>query len=119
MAYECRRCRAWLVRTHRTALQRTYLEEVWACPGCGYRRRFVRPSLRVDQWFLASLHTRCIKCRNFEVTRMTTRDRIDGVSWSLTTRLFQLCGAPLNRCSGCRLQYHDWRPVRHKVPQET
>jgi len=60
--------------------------------------------------FVFSRHSRCLKCGKTErVSRLAKRDYIDGFSKSPLSLLQGVMGAPINRCSACRLQYYDWR----------
>jgi len=43
------------------------------------------------------------------VQRLKQRDKVDGFSHDPLVRVQAVTGAPVNRCSPCRLQFVDWR----------
>jgi len=118
----CPHCGTQVVRTHRSAVERLIFSEIFQCPRCKSVIHRRRPELLIEHWFLASPYTRCIRCRTFDVHRVAKRDVIDSMSWKITSVLFRLTGAPLVKCTACRLQYYDWRPVhppsRHEFPKK-
>jgi hypothetical protein len=64
--------------------------------------------------FLFSRHTVCVRCGTSRVQRLSRRDSVDSTSRHPFSALMRLFGAPLNRCQACRLQFYDWRPIRHE-----
>jgi hypothetical protein len=46
------------------------------------------------------------------VQRLKKRDKVDGFSQNPLALMQVLIGAPVNRCSPCRLQFFDWRKPR-------
>jgi predicted RNA-binding Zn-ribbon protein involved in translation (DUF1610 family) len=107
---ECPRCGRELKRIRRTALQRFFFSDAFACHKCGYRTRRVYPFVRVNAKYLFSRHTHCIKCGTARVYRLSKRDRVDSMSKHVFSLLQQVTLAPVNKCLACRLQYYDWRP---------
>lgn len=87
----CSRCGKRLVRVHRTILD-----------------RYLYAHCR----FLFSRHSRCIRCGSEAVQRLKKRDKVNGFSQNPFTLMQVLIGAPVNRCSPCRLQFLDWRKPR-------
>ena len=108
----CPRCSHGLMRSHRRAAERILYTEVLRCRKCGYRTGVVHPSISNTIGFVLSRYTRCIRCGNSAVQRLSKRDRIDSMSRHPLSILMLLTGAPLNHCHVCRLQYRDWRPTR-------
>jgi uncharacterized protein with PIN domain len=104
----CPHCRKRLLRVRRTPLEKLLNSDMYACSGCRRRVGARRPSLV----FLFSKYARCIQCGSSEVARLAKPDRVDQftTNWlGLAPRYF---GAPLYRCSPCRVQFYDWRQVR-------
>src|SRR4029079_4477488 len=101
----CPECGRDLMRRHRKATQRIWYAEAFSCPGCDYQVKRMRPMFRSNLAFLASRHSCCVKCGTMNVHRMAKRDRIDTLSHNLFSWIFRLTGAPLTKCSICRLQY--------------
>ena len=110
---KCPRCDGRMGRAHRTALEKLVYSGVFSCDKCKARVGWYHPVVLtqlVRLRFVFSLRTRCLKCGKTErVSRLAKRDYIDGVSKSPLSWLQRLMGAPINRCSACRLQYYDWR----------
>jgi hypothetical protein len=117
----CPRCGARLVRAHRRPLEKLFFSDIFQCSRCLHAVHRKHPRLDRGNWFLTSRHTRCIRCRTYDVHRIARRDVIDSMSWKLSSVLFRLTGAPLVKCTACRLQYYDWRPIhpssRHEFPK--
>ena len=97
------------MRTHRTVLQKLVYSDIFRCTKCGRRVSLVRSAQSVTLTFLLSRQSHCIRCGTTNVQRLKKRDRIDSVSHHPVSLLLALTGAPFNRCTRCRLQYHDWR----------
>lgn len=70
----------------------------------------VHPAMSSIIHFVFSRYTRCVECGNYEVRRMASLDRVDGLSKSVFSLMFRLTGGQLHKCDACRLQYYDWRP---------
>jgi len=100
-------------RAHRTALEKLVYSGVFSFDNCKARVGSCHPVVLaqiVRLRFVFSRHTRCLKCGKTErVRRLAKRDYIDGFSKSPLSWVQKLLGAPINRCSACRLQYYDWR----------
>jgi hypothetical protein len=97
------------MRTHRTSVQKLLYSDTFRCTKCGRRLNQFRTLRSAMVTFAFSRHTHCIRCGTPHVHRLSKRDRIDSVSRHPLSLLFALIGAPLNKCSDCRLQYRDWR----------
>ena len=111
----CPRCQTPMVRTHRTALQRLLYEGMFQCPACAFQGKRPYRALYPTLAFLLSRYTRCIRCSNANVQRLSRRDSVDWMSWHPISLVCRVTGAPLNRCPACRLQYYDWRPIARAV----
>ena len=104
----CPHCRKRLLHVRRRPVEKLLYSDMYACSACKKRVGARRASLL----FLFSKHTRCIKCGSSEVARLAKPDRVDQFTanrWGLVQRLL---GAPVWRCSPCRIQFYDWRPAR-------
>lgn len=111
---ECPKCAGHLCKVHRHYYERLGCAAAYACRKCNFRvRRFYRwwYSFR----FVFSLRSRCVRCGTSQVQRVNDRDRIDSVSKHPLSLLQQILGAPLNKCSFCRLRYYDLRLIE-RVP---
>jgi len=102
-----------MAHVHRKLLEKLVYSDAYLCVRCnvrvGWYHSFLLAQL-VRLRFVFSCHTRCLKCGKTErVSRLAKRDYIDGVSKSPLSWLQRVMGAPINRCSACRLQYYDWR----------
>ena len=106
---QCPDCSKHMMRTHRSLVQKLLYSDVFRCTKCGRRVNRVHTALSVSFAFGFSRHSHCIRCGTENVQRLKKRDRIDSVSRHPASMLLALTGAPYNRCSSCRLQYHDWR----------
>src|SRR6476659_12483 len=117
---QCPLCGKSLLRVHRTSMQKLVYADVLRCQ-CGYGEGRVHHALRPPKFvsrtvrFLWSSSTRCIKCGSPDVHRLTKRDRVDSMSKHVLSRLFRLTLAPINKCSSCRLQWYDWRPIKPRT----
>jgi hypothetical protein len=105
----CVECGRRLTRTRRTLQQKAFFADVFRCERCGYRLNRWRSPKGVTFTFIFSRYSHCLQCGTPNVHRMTKRDRVDSVSRHMLSILLGLSGAPLNKCTACRLQYHDWR----------
>ena len=90
-------------------MQKVLYGEAFRCTKCGRRLNRMRPGLASTLTFIFARHTHCIRCGTPDVDRLKKRDRVDSVSRHPASVLLALTGAPFNRCSICRLQFHDWR----------
>jgi hypothetical protein len=100
------------MRTHRTTVQKLLYADVLRCTKCGTRMKRLHSNLDASVSFFFSRYSHCIRCGTPDVDRLKKQDRIDSVSRHPASMLLALTGAPFNRCSSCRLQYHDWRRPR-------
>jgi uncharacterized protein with PIN domain len=112
---DCPNCGKHLTRTHRTAVQKLFYADVLRCTKCGNRLKRRHPFLNTSRAFFFSRRSHCIRCGTPNVDRLKKRDRIDSVSRHPASMLLALTGAPFNRCTSCRLQYHDWRRPGRKA----
>ena len=113
---KCPGCASKMVRAHRRFLEKAVYSDAFVCSRCKLRLGWYHPFLffLLRQFrFVFSYYARCVRCGKQEsVSRLEKRDKIDSVSKN-PLALFQcLLGAPVNRCSPCRLQFYDWRPPR-------
>ena len=109
---ECSSCGRHLMRAHRGTIQKLLYMDVFRCTKCGNRLKRMHPVLRSNVQFCCSRYTRCIRCGTFDVHRLSKRDRVDTMSRHPASWFFRLLGAPLAKCTACRLQYYDWRPFK-------
>jgi hypothetical protein len=103
----CPHCHRRLLHVRRTLFEKLWNTEMYACAGC--RKRM--GARRVSLLFLFSKCTRCIECGSAEVARLVKPDRVDSFTTNPLGRVQRLLGAPVCRCSPCRVQFYDWRPV--------
>ncbi len=118
MSLPCLTCGGASVRHRRSLVERLFVRTVRICERCGSREREFRRPFESAREFLFARHTRCIDCGTSKVRRLSTRDHIDRMSRRPYSMLIALTGAPIYYCSGCRLQYHDWRPPAPETPAE-
>jgi len=85
---------------------------MYQCSGCKRHEGSYHRSIYTHCRFILSRHSRCIRCGSEAVQRLKKRDQVDGFSQHPLALLQVLIGAPINRCSPCRLQYFDWRKPR-------
>jgi DNA-directed RNA polymerase subunit RPC12/RpoP len=109
----CPHCRKRVLRVRRTPFEKLLNSDVYACSGCRRRIGARRSSLV----FLFSRYARCIECGSSStIARLAKPDRVDRFSGSWLSRAPRFFGAPLYRCSPCRVQFYDWRQVRPDAP---
>jgi hypothetical protein len=102
----CPHCRKRLLRVRRTLLEKLLNSDMYACSGCRRRIGARRPSLV----FLFSKHACCIQCGSAStIARLEKPDRVDQFTTNWLGRVPRLFGAPVYRCSPCRVQFYDWR----------
>jgi hypothetical protein len=82
-----------------------------------FHRAFDR--INVTTRFCFSFHSRCVNCGSASVRPVKGRDYIDPKSRSPLSFLQAPLGASLKRCSLCRLQFWDLRPVASSAIPET
>src|ERR1700693_4157808 len=115
-ALKCRGCGGSMTRSHRRLLEKAVYSDAFACSRCKLRLGWHHPFLffLLRQFrFVFSSYARCVRCGKQEsVSRLEKRDYIDSVSKNPLALFQLLLGAPINRCSPCRLQFYDWRPPR-------
>jgi hypothetical protein len=104
----CPHCGKRLLRVRRTLFEKLLHSDMYACSGCRKRVGALRPSLI----FLLSKHARCILCGSSEVARLAKADKVDSFTTDVLGLAQRLVGAPVCRCSPCRVQFYDWRRVR-------
>lgn len=112
---DCPRCGRHLSHSHRTVLEKLVYSDMYRCVRCEYRMGLAYSFWRSNLTFAFSRRTRCIRCGTIAVHRSAKRDRIDSVSRNPLSWLMRLTGAPVVRCTRCRLQYYDWRRPEHRV----
>lgn len=103
------------MRVHRNLLERWLWADMYECPGCKRRKGSYHRYLYAHWCFLFSRHAHCIRCGSAAVQRLKKRDKVDGFSQNPLALMQALVGAPVNRCSPCRLQFFDWRKPREGV----
>jgi hypothetical protein len=82
---------------------------MYECPKCNRRVGAYHNFLYSHVRFLFARHSRCIRCGSEAVQRLKKRDKVDGFSHNPLALVQAVTGAPVNRCSPCRLQFFDWR----------
>jgi len=100
------------MRVHRTMVEKFVWSDMYQCSGCRRRVGTYHRSLYAYSRFLFSRYSRCIRCGSEAVQRLKKRDKVDGFSQHPLALVQALTGAPINRCSPCRLQFFDWRKPR-------
>jgi hypothetical protein len=108
----CSRCDQPLVRVHRTIFEKWLFAEMYKCSGCHRKTGSYHRYIYTHWRFLSSRHSRCIRCGSEAIDRLKKRDKVDDFSQNPLALIQALVGAPVNRCSPCRLQYFDWRKPR-------
>jgi hypothetical protein len=108
----CYHCGKHLIRVHRTAFEKLLWYDMYQCSECKHRQGSYHRGLYAHFRFLFSRHSRCIRCGSEAVQRLKKRDKVDGFSQNPLALMQILIGAPVNRCSPCRLQFFDWRRPR-------
>jgi hypothetical protein len=101
-----------MVRVHRTVLEKWLWSDMFQCPGCKRREGSYHRYLYAHWCFLFSRHSHCIRCGSDAVQRLKKRDKVDGFSPNPLALMQAVVGAPVNRCSPCRIQFFDWRKPR-------
>jgi hypothetical protein len=100
------------VRVHRNVLEKFLWSSKYECSDCKRREGAYHRYIYAHWRFLFSRHSRCIRCGSEAVERLKKRDKVDGFSLNPLALIQVLTGAPVNRCSPCRLQFFDWRKPR-------
>ena len=108
----CSRGGKRLVRVHRSVLEKLLWSDMYECSECKRREGTYHRYLYAHCRSLFSRHSRCIRCGSEAVQRLKKRDKVDGFSQNPLALMQVLIGAPVNRCSPCRLQFFDWRKPR-------
>ena len=112
----CPSCASRMSRAHRTRLQKVLYFETFVCPKCHLHvsRYHSFLSLILLQFrFIFSGHTRCIRCgQESTVHRIDRRDKLDPFTRNPLALFQKILGAPIAKCTVCRLQYYDWRKAR-------
>jgi DNA-directed RNA polymerase subunit RPC12/RpoP len=100
----CQKCGGTVVRKQRNAAQRLVFRAVYRCEEC--QRLVSRP-----RSLLTVLHrfAECPRCGTRDLSRLASKDRIDGTSANPFRRILKLLGCPLYHCTFCRMQFRDWR----------
>jgi hypothetical protein len=106
---QCPGCAKHMMRVHRSLMQKALYSDIFRCTRCDRRLNRVRPIVSATALFTFARHSHCIRCSTPDVERLKKRDRVDSLSHHPASILLALTGAPFNRCSACRLQFHDWR----------
>ena len=102
-----------MARTHRKRLEKVVYSDAFVCVRCGVRVGCLYAILRdakIQFECLFSRYSRCLRCGKTEqVSRLEKRDYIDRFAKHPLSWVQRVMGAPISRCSACRLQYYDWR----------
>lgn len=101
----CPDCQKRVLLVRRTLPEKLWNVHMYACSGCRRRVGVLRPSLV----FLFSRRTRCILCGSPDVARLAKPDTVDEFTSNPLGRIQRCMGAPVWRCSPCRVQFYDWR----------
>jgi len=104
----CPHCGKRLLRVRRTLFEKLLHSDIYVCSGCRKRVGARRPSVV----FLFSKHARCIQCGSSEVARLAKPDKVDSFTTNALGLAQRLVGAPVCRCSPCRVQFYDWRRIK-------
>jgi len=110
--HPCPVCKKRLVRVHRTALEKLWYSDMYSCSECEKRSGAFHRGLYATVRFIFSRYSHCIRCGSDAVQRLAKRDKVDGFSNHPLAWAQVILGAPVNRCSPCRLQFFDWRKPR-------
>jgi hypothetical protein len=108
----CPHCSKRIVRVHRKPLEKILYSDMYDCGECQRRVGAYHHLFFGHFRFVFSRYSCCIRCGSAAVQRLEKRDRVDAFSSSPLAWVQMLVGAPVNRCSPCRLQYFDWRQPR-------
>ena len=103
----CPHCHKRLLHVRRRPFEKLLYSDVYACSGCKKRIGARRASFI----FLFSKHTRCIVCGSPQVARLAKPDRVNQFTTNRGGLVQRWVGAPVWRCSPCRVQFYDWRPA--------
>ncbi len=101
-----------MLRVHRRIYEKLVYSDIYFCAVCERRVGSLHRGLYAHSRFVFSRYSRCIRCGSEAVERLAKRDPVDNFSKSPLAWAQFLLGAPVNRCSPCRLQYFDWRKPR-------
>lgn len=105
---DCPHCRERFVQVRRKLWERVFYSDAFICKKCRRRVRALRGNLA----YLFSSYARCVRCGSYGVSRLMKPDRVDGFTRNPLGLVQRLLGAPVCRCSPCRLQFYDWRRLR-------
>ena len=111
----CPDCGYPMARKPRNFFQKLLYRAWFSCPACGTRVIWYAPRREAVVnlcRFMFSRHSICPACGGDRPKRLERRDLIDPVSKNPLARIQVLLGAPILRCSPCRLQYYDWRTLK-------
>jgi DNA-directed RNA polymerase subunit RPC12/RpoP len=86
---------------------------VYECRQCKTRK----PEPRWYAMFLGD-YPRCPRCGTYRLTRLASRDPIDGMRKGVFSFVQRLLGAGLYHCRYCRLQFYDLRSPVAPEPKE-
>jgi len=115
----CPHCGGRLKRVHRTQLEKVKYSDVYECTRCGRREGALHKKLYLYSRFIFSRYSRCLRCGQDTVQRLDRADKIDHFSKNWLAVFQRLLGAPIHRCSPCRLQFYDWRKPRRRAKPDT
>ena len=108
-----------MTHVHRKRWQKPIFSDAFECPKCRAKLyRYKRPfSLFYRQLsFIFSRYAVCARCGSGQIRQLEKPDRLDPFTKTPLALLQRLLGAPIRKCSPCRLQYYDWRPIRPQSP---
>ena len=104
-----------MLRVHRRPWEKILYSEMYVCAACNLRAGEFHRALMANFRFVFSRYSHCIRCGSEAVQRLAKRDKVDGFSNHPLAWVQVLLGAPVNRCSPCRVQFFDWRKPRPGV----
>jgi endogenous inhibitor of DNA gyrase (YacG/DUF329 family) len=100
----CSVCGGPIVRKPRNLFRKIIDRAVFKCEHCGKR-----VSRRRTFFTIFLRYASCPKCGTPDLSRLASKDRVDGVTHNPFRRLMKLFGCPLYHCTFCRFQFRDWR----------
>ena len=102
-------CGHHTTRIHRNRLQRLLYSAAYRCSACGRKSLTIRRGIFTTYAVLFSRHSRCFRCGGNHVYRVSGPDELGEPSKHPMSILQGLFFAPILKCPGCRLQFHDFR----------
>jgi hypothetical protein len=102
----CIVCGHSYARKRRNLIQKVLFQAVFRCEHCGHETYIRRGCLL---FVMFRRYSECPWCGNPDVSRLSSRDRVDPMSRNPLRRILGLFGFRLYHRKFCRLQFFDWR----------